>query len=273
MQERKSRKKSPAAKSKKTASKSKATRQIKTSVRRTAIAHKVKKAEAAKARPASRPRKEAKLPQHVAQGKLTVHDLNGKVVETLAMDTLFQARPIHTDVIYQSILMYRAGGHKGSASTLDRGHVRGGGKKPWRQKGTGRARHGSRRSPIWRGGGTTFGPSPRDYSYTLPSQIRRRAVVETLKDRIHEAKLFLVNRLELAHAKTRELSKILDTFKLRKPLVVVEARQEALVLASRNIPGVALKTADEVNALDVASHPECLATKGAYERLVKRLKK
>ena len=203
---------------------------------------------------------------------LSVYDLNGKVQETLKIDPLFSTGPVNTNVIYQAVIMYQAGQRAGTASTKDRGHVRGGGKKPWKQKGTGQARHGSRRSPIWRGGGVTFGPMPRDYSYTIPAEIRRQAVVEVMKDKIANEKLTLVNQVEIAAPKTKLVAAILNIFKLKKPLFLVEKRTDNLRLASRNIPGVSIKTAEEVNALDVASHHECLMTKGAYSGLLKRLK-
>ena len=203
---------------------------------------------------------------------LAVHDLKGKSVDSLALDPLFRDGPVNTDVIYQAILMYRAGEREGTASTLDRGHVRGGGKKPWKQKGTGQARHGSRRSPLWRGGGTTFGPMPRDYSYALPREIRRRAVVEAVKDRFLNNKLVLVEQLELAAPKTRLVADLLEVFKLEKPLILVDQRSRNLDLASRNIRSVCVKTAAEVNALDLAGHKECLMTKAAYTGLVNRLK-
>ena len=204
--------------------------------------------------------------------ELSVYDLNGKVQETLKLDPLFSSGPVKTDVIYQAVIMYQAGQREGTASTKDRGHVRGGGKKPWKQKGTGQARHGSRRSPIWRGGGVTFGPMPRDYSYTIPAEIRRQAVVEVVKDKVLQDKLKLVSQVELAAPKTKLMANILNVFKLKKPLFLVEKRTENLRLASRNIRGVSIKTANEVNALDVASHQECVMTKGAYSGLLKRLK-
>ncbi|MGH7198481.1 MAG: 50S ribosomal protein L4 [Candidatus Omnitrophota bacterium] len=203
---------------------------------------------------------------------LSVHDLSGKVLETMKLDALFSSGPVNTDVVYQAVIMYQAGQRSGTASTKDRGHVRGGGKKPWKQKGTGQARHGSRRSPIWRGGGVTFGPMPRDYSYTIPAEIRRQAVVEVVKDKIVHDKLTLVNQAEIAAPKTKLVANILNVFKLKKPLFLVEKRTDNLRLASRNIRGVSIKTAEEVNALDLASHQECVMTKGAYSGLLKRLK-
>ena len=205
-------------------------------------------------------------------GNLTVYDLNAKSLETINLDPIFQGSEINTDVIYQTVLMYQAGQREGTAATKDRGHVRGGGKKPWKQKGTGQARHGSRRSPIWRGGGVTFGPMPRDYSYSLPQQLKRKAVIEGVKDKLNNNRFFVVNDLKIEKPKTKIVADILEAFKLEKPLFLVQERTVNLTLASRNISQVAVKTADEVNILDVASHKECVITKAAYSGLIKRLK-
>ena len=208
----------------------------------------------------------------VKEGSLSVFDLNGKAQETVVIDPIFHEGTVNTDVIYQAVLMYQAGEREGTAATKDRGHVSGGGKKPWKQKGTGQARHGSRRSPIWRHGGVTFGPMPRDYSYSLPSQLRRKAVAEVVKDRAANGKLILVKALELEAPKTKLFANILETFKLEKPLFLVQQKSRNVLLASRNIADVSVKTDLEVNALDVASHKECVMTKAAYQGLIKRLK-
>ncbi len=205
-------------------------------------------------------------------GSLSVFDLNGKPQETLAIDPMFHEGAVNTDVIYQAVLMYQAGQREGTAATKDRGHVRGGGKKPWKQKGTGQARHGSRRSPLWRHGGVTFGPMPRDYSYSLPLQLRRRAVAEGVKDKVANGKLILIKDLHISAPKTKLVASLLDIFKLEKPLFLVEQKTQNLLLASRNIPGVSIKTDKEVNALDMVSHKECVMTRAAYQGLVKRLK-
>ena len=213
-----------------------------------------------------------KASSEVESSTLSVYDVKGKALENLALDPLFSNGDVHQGILHQSIRMYRAGEREGTASTKDRGHVRGGGKKPWKQKGTGQARHGSRRSPIWRGGGVTFGPSYRDYSYSIPQQIRRQAVVETFKELASNGKLVVINELNLKAPKTKDLSDILETFKLKKPLILVEQKSQNLLLSSRNIQNASVKTFGEVNALDVASHHECLMTKSAYTGLVKRLK-
>lgn len=205
-------------------------------------------------------------------GSLSIFDLNGKSSDTLQLDAIFQGEQANRDVIYQTVLMYQAGQREGTAATKDRGHVSGGGKKPWKQKGTGQARHGSRRSPIWRHGGVTFGPLARDYSYSLPLQIRRKAVIEGVKDKIANNRLLIVKDLILDSPKTKLVAKFMTALKLQKPLLLVDKKTSNLVLASRNIRSVAIKTAEEVNVLDVVSHQECVMTKAAYTGLVKRLK-
>ena len=229
-----------------------------------------KTVKAAKARVSKPASQKSKSKTH--EGSLSIFDLNGKPQETVTIDPMFHDGAVNTNVIYQAVLMYRAGQREGTAATLDRGHVSGGGKKPWKQKGTGQARHGSRRSPIWRHGGVTFGPMPRDYSYSLPLQMRRRAVTEVVKDKVANGKLILVKNLEIAAPKTKLVAGLLAIFKLEKPLFLVEKKTENFSLASRNIQGISVKTDKEVNALDVVSHKECVMTKAAYQGLVKRLK-
>jgi large subunit ribosomal protein L4 len=203
---------------------------------------------------------------------LPVYDLSGKSVDTLTLDPIFHEGDVNTDVLHQAVVMYQAGQREGTAATKTRGEVSGGGKKPWKQKGTGRARHASIRSPIWTGGGTVFGPHPRDYSYAIPLQVRRRAVAEGVKSIVSNGKLTILKDLALDKPKTKGMARILATFKSEKPLVLVDKKSDNLVLASRNIPGLAVKTAEEVNALDVLMHKECLMTRSAYAGLLKRLK-
>jgi large subunit ribosomal protein L4 len=234
------------------------------SARRTAV--KAKKATAVEAK-----KKHVAKTASAKANEVTVYDVKGKSVETMALDPMFQGA-VHTGIVYQAILKYRAGEREGTAATKTRGEVSGGGKKPWKQKGTGQARHGSRRSPIWRGGGVVFGPHPKDYSYEIPQQLKRSAVAESIKDKVLNSRMFLLNKLELATPKTREVAEIFEALKLEKPVVVVDKKTTNLLLATRNIPGVSVKTADEVNALDVAEHKEILLTKSAYSGLVKRLK-
>ena len=225
----------------------------------------------AKAKAPAKP-KASKAEAKPKVGTLSIYDLRGKSVDTLTLDPLFHEGEVNTDILHQAIVMYQAGQREGTASTKTRGEVSGGGKNPWKQKGTGRARHASIRSPIWTGGGTVFGPHPRDYSYSIPREMKRRAVVESVKAMASNGKLTVLKDLSLEQPKTKLMTKILTTFKTEKPLFLVDKKSDNVMLASRNIPGVAIKTAEEVNALDIVSHRECLMTKSAYTGLLKRLK-
>jgi len=242
--------------------------------RKKAAAHRPKTASAAKktVKVKKVSTKAAKPETKAKSNELSVFDLSGKSVSTLTLDPLFHEGAVNTDILHQAIVMYQAGQREGTASTKTRGEVSGGGKKPWKQKGTGRARHASIRSPIWTGGGTVFGPHPRDYSYSIPREMRRRAVVEGVKSIAASGKLTILKDLTLDKPKTQGMVKILETFKTEKPLFLVDKKSDNVMLASRNIPGVAIKTAEEVNALDVLSHRECLMTQSAYTGLLKRLK-
>ena len=242
--------------------------------RKKAAAHRTKKTSASKktVKVKKVSAKAAKAEAKAKSNELSVYDLSGKSVSTLTLDPLFHEGAVNTDIIHQAVVMYQAGQREGTASTKTRGEVSGGGKKPWKQKGTGRARHASIRSPIWTGGGTVFGPHPRDYSYSIPREMRRRAVVEGVKAIASTGKLTILKDLTLDKPKTQGMVKILETFKTEKPLFLVDKKTENVLLASRNIPGVAIKTAEEVNALDVVSHRECLMTESAYKGLLKRLK-
>jgi large subunit ribosomal protein L4 len=233
---------------------------------------KSRKAALKKPREISKPGEKNNAAPEIREKSLSIYNLSGKPVETVALDSLFLPNSINRNLIYQVVLMYQANQREGTASTKERGAVRGGGKKPWKQKGTGQARHGSRRSPIWRGGGTTFGPQPRDYSYQLPQQMKRSAVVEGLKEKVSHDKVLLLNELELPTSKTKQMVGVLKTFKLEKPLILVDQKKQNVVLASRNIQGLSLRTASEVNVLDIATHKECVMTKAAYSGLLKRLK-
>ncbi len=243
--------------------------------RKKAAPHRVKKAVTSKRNVKAKKvaKKAEKIVTKVKVNELSVYDLSGKSVSTLTLDPLFHEGAVNTDILHQAIVMYQAGQREGTAATKTRGEVSGGGKKPWKQKGTGRARHASIRSPIWTGGGTVFGPHPRDYSYAIPREMRRRAVVEGVKYMATNGKLTILKDLTLDKPKTQGMVKILETFKTVKPLFLVDKKNDNVMLASRNIKGVAIKTAEEVNALDVASHKECLMTQSAYNGLLKRLKK
>ena len=179
---------------------------------------------------------------------------------------------VNKAVLYQVITMYQANKRQGTHSTKTREQVSGGGRKPWRQKGTGRARAGSNRSPLWRGGGTIFGPHPRDYSYTVPQKIRIEALKSSLNSKYNDKSLTVVESVTVDKPKTKEFKKLLDSLKIENKVLFVLDKIEADVkLASRNLKGVELKTAQDINALDVLSFDRLVVTKPALSILTKRL--
>jgi len=179
---------------------------------------------------------------------------------------------INKAVLYQAVKMYEANRRQGNASTKTRAVVSGGGRKPWAQKHTGRARAGSIRSPLWKGGGTIFGPHPRDYSYTLPQSIRREALKSSLNAKYNEKAIMIMDEVKVGSPKTKEFKKILDANKLaEKALFVLDKIDNNLKLASRNLKTVTLRRAEDLNALDVLHTKKLVLTKSALSTLEKKL--
>lgn len=172
-------------------------------------------------------------------------------------------------LLHESVVNYLANQRQGTHATKTKGLVRGGGKKPWKQKHTGRARAGSIRSPLWRGGGTIFGPQPRDYSYAMPKQARRQALYAAISEKIAAGELIVVEALKLDGPKTKKMVEIIDNLGIggASLLVVDEGGNGPLVLSVRNIPGVDCRAASDLNAYDVLSHGRVLMTQAAVESL------
>jgi len=170
--------------------------------------------------------------------------------------------------------MYQTNKRRMTASTKTRGEVRGGGAKPWRQKGTGRARHGSIRSPIWRGGGVVFGPKPRDVKYKMPQKKRILGLVSALNSRINEQAITVLDKLELPSFKTKEFMKILKNLDIkRKALFVDNDFSQNVKWSSRNIPNIELVRQQDLNAYWVLLYPQVVITEQAFKDLEARIKK
>ncbi len=148
----------------------------------------------------------------------------------------------------------------------------GGGRKPWRQKGTGRARAGSNRSPLWRGGATTFGPQPRDYSFKVNKKVRKLALQMALSSRVAEDKLTVVNSIDLAEAKTKAFAAVADKLGFGKTLIVAKDADEKLLLSARNMPHIKVIEADKLNVYDVLLYPELVMLESAAQDVQERLK-
>ncbi|MBI4466117.1 MAG: 50S ribosomal protein L4 [Acidobacteria bacterium] len=197
-----------------------------------------------------------------------VKNLANRKVGTLELrDDVFAAR-VNQSVLYEAVRHYLASLRRGTHQTKTRGEVSGGGRKPWRQKGTGRARHGSIRSPLWRHGGTVHGPQPRDYSYALPRKVLLGALRGALTAKLQAERLLVVDKLELETHKTKALREILARLGIDKTLLIVDGNSNTnLERASRNLAGVKLVATRQVHPYDVLAHDRVLFSQGAVEKL------
>ncbi|MBI2992281.1 MAG: 50S ribosomal protein L4, partial [Deltaproteobacteria bacterium] len=174
-------------------------------------------------------------------------------------------------LLHQAVAMQLGNRRAGTASTKTKGFVRGGGKKPWRQKGTGRARAGSNRSPLWVGGGTIFGPQPRDYSYRLPKKARREALLSALSLKNRDGKIIVLDKLEMAEAKTKLMRKMLEDLQVEKALIVIAQSDEKVQRAAQNLPNVKVLRAEGVNVYDLLRYEHLILTEGSLKLLEERL--
>ena len=194
--------------------------------------------------------------------------------EKALSDAVFGVKP-NRHLLYEAVKHYRAGQHRGTHATKTRGAVRGGGKKPWRQKGTGRARVGSARTPLWRGGGTVFGPQPRDHSYKLNGKVQRGALRSALSLRVQEGSLTVVNGLTMEKPSTKTLEGQLEEVgalrQYERVLVVDEKPSEALYLSARNLERVEVRSVFALNTYDVLAARKVLISEEAAQSLEERL--
>lgn len=174
-------------------------------------------------------------------------------------------------LVHQVVTAYMAAARSGTKAQKTRAEVSGGGAKPWRQKGTGRARAGSSRSPIWRSGGVTFAAKPRDYTQKVNRKMYRGAVRSILSELVRTERLIIVPELSLPAPKTRELVALLKTFELREVLILTDGLDEALYLAARNLYGVNVMSAQEVDPVSLVAFDTILATEAAVKKLEERL--
>lgn len=203
--------------------------------------------------------------------KVALYNMEGASVGEIELKDDVFGIPVNKDALYQVTKMQLANKRQGTQSTLTRAEVRGGGAKPWKQKGTGRARHGSTRSPIWIKGGITFAPKPRDYSYTLPKKLRRLALKSALSSKVEENNITVMDSLALPEAKTREMVSLLKNLKVEsKALVVIPGKDETVERATRNLPNVKLAFVNTINVLDILNYDRFIITQDAA-RLVEEV--
>lgn len=176
-----------------------------------------------------------------------------KVSEIELSDAVFDA-DINEAVLYEVVKMQLASKRRGTAATKERGDISGGGKKPWRQKGTGRARAGTTRSPLWRGGGTVFGPHPRDYAYKVPKKVRRKALVSALTLKLRGNKVVILRDFPLEEIKTKRFREVVKRFGWEKVLFILDKSYPILEKSSRNIKNVKMMRSEGINVYDLLNH-------------------
>ncbi|MGE5279700.1 MAG: 50S ribosomal protein L4 [Deltaproteobacteria bacterium] len=215
-----------------------------------------------------------KTPEKKKRIVLPVHDMKAKVVEEIELDPQVFDGKVNKSVLYQVITAYRANARMGKASTKTRKEVSGGGKKPWRQKGTGRARHASIRSPLWRHGGIVFGPHPRDFGVRVPQKMRREALRSSLNAKIAGGTLALIERFHVLSPKTKEFVQTLRAFKAddARLLCVVDSITDNIRRATNNLQNLYLTDPQTLNALEVVNAERILMSRDSLKNITKRLK-
>lgn len=204
--------------------------------------------------------------------RIGVYNVAGERVGELDLsEEVFGIEP-HGPVLHQAVVRHLAGRRRGTHDTKTRAEVRGGGRKPWRQKGTGRARHGSIRSPIWRKGGIVFGPHPRDYGFAMPRKMRRLALRSALAAKLQKGQITVLDRLELPEVRTREMKRVLGNLDVSgTALVVTSAPDHNVRRAARNIPGVKYTPLAGLTVYDLLAHERLIITKEALSRVEEAL--
>ena len=196
-----------------------------------------------------------------------VFNMSGSEVGSIELNDSIFAVEVNTHVMHQAVVQYLANKRQGTQSALTRAEVRGGGRKPWRQKGTGRARQGSTRSAQWTGGGVVFAPKPRDYSFKLNKKVKRLALKSALTTKVNDGKFVVVDEINLPEMKTKEMVKVLNNLNVNKSLVVLEDANEKAVVAARNIPTVKTASVSTINVYDILKYDSVVVTKAAVEKI------
>ena len=199
--------------------------------------------------------------------KVTVFDISGSKVGDIELNDAVFGQEVNRDVLHEVVKAHLANRRQGTQSTLTRAEVSGGGIKPWRQKGTGRARQGSTRSPQWRHGGVVFAPKPRDYSLSVNKKVKRLAMKSALSSKVAEGEICVLDKLELAQPKTKEMIKILGNLKAEKALIVTNGVNDSAVRAANNIQGVKTTIATTLSVYDILKFDKLIITKDAVAKV------
>ena len=203
--------------------------------------------------------------------RVDVLNPDGSAGEAIELDAAMFDAPINVPAMHEVVTAQLAAARAGTAKTKTRAQVRGGGSKPWRQKGTGRARAGSIRSPIWVGGGTIFGPQPRDYSFRMPRKARREALLSALSLKKQEGRLIVLDKLELEEAKTKLMARALAELNVQSALIVVSQLDERIERSARNLPKIKVLRVEGLNVYDLLRYDHLILMEGALKLLQERL--
>jgi len=200
--------------------------------------------------------------------KVAMYNVSGQEVGEIQLSETIFGVEVNEHVLYEVVKNQLANKRQGTQSAKTRSEVRGGGRKPWKQKGTGRARVGSIRSPLWVGGGTVFAPKPRDYSYTVPKKVRRLAMKSALTSKVNNNELIVLDELILDSPKTKEMVNILKNLNVdKKALIVLGDKSEAVIKSAKNIPGIRTAFVNTINVYDILKYDKFIITKDAVEKV------
>ena len=198
---------------------------------------------------------------------VSVFNMEGKEVGTLELNDAVFAAPINEHLVHMAVVQQLANKRQGTQSAKTRSEVSGGGKKPWRQKGTGHARQGSTRSPQWTGGGVVFAPKPRDYSFKMNRKEKNAAIKSVLTSKVNDSKFFVLEDLALDAIKTKEVVAILKNLNVEKALIVTADKDEKVTLSARNIPTVRTALTNTINVYDILKYDTVVITKDAVAKI------
>ena len=199
--------------------------------------------------------------------KVALYNMNAEEIGEVELNDSIFGVEVKENLVHSAVVLHLANKRQGTQSTKTRAEVRGGGRKPWQQKGTGRARHGSIRSPQWVGGGVIFAPKPRDYSFKMNKKERRLALKSALASRVNESKFIVVDELNFPEIKTRAMKDVLGSFKLNKALIITEGETRNVALSARNIPGVKAAGVSNINVYDILKYDTFVVTKEALNKI------
>ena len=198
---------------------------------------------------------------------VSVYNIEGKEVGSIELNDAVFGVEVNEHLVHMAVVNQLANNRQGTQSTKTRSEVSGGGRKPWRQKGTGHARQGSTRAPQWTGGGIVFAPKPRDYSFKMNKKEKRIALLSALSSKVAESKIVVLDEFKLDEIKTKKFVEVMNNLKVENALVVLEGENKNVVLSGRNIPSVKVTATNEINTYDVLKYTTLVVTKAAVEKL------